>query len=77
MSDLLAWVQQTWSISWVQSIVWILVVTVSLILCVAFTTLWERKVIGWMQLRGVRTAWAASSASCRASFSRSPTSSSC
>ena len=33
------------------STVWILVVTVSLILCVAFTTLWERKVIGWMQLR--------------------------
>jgi NADH-quinone oxidoreductase subunit H len=30
---------------------WILLVTISLILCVAFTTLWERKVIGWMQLR--------------------------
>ncbi|HWN45968.1 MAG TPA: NADH-quinone oxidoreductase subunit NuoH [Steroidobacteraceae bacterium] len=30
---------------------WILLVTVSLILSVAFTTLWERKVIGWMQLR--------------------------
>jgi NADH-quinone oxidoreductase subunit H len=30
---------------------WILLVTVVLILCVAFTTLWERKVIGWMQLR--------------------------
>ena len=30
---------------------WILVVTVALILSVAFTTLWERKVIGWMQLR--------------------------
>ena len=27
------------------------VVTVALILSVAFTTLWERKVIGWMQLR--------------------------
>jgi NADH-quinone oxidoreductase subunit H len=35
----------------VQSTFWILVVTVSLILCVAFSTLWERKVIGWMQLR--------------------------
>jgi NADH-quinone oxidoreductase subunit H len=35
----------------VRSTVWILVVTISLILSVAFTTLWERKVIGWMQLR--------------------------
>jgi NADH-quinone oxidoreductase subunit H len=34
-----------------RSTVWILVVTVVLILSVAFTTLWERKVIGWMQLR--------------------------
>jgi NADH-quinone oxidoreductase subunit H len=33
------------------STAWILLVTVVLILCVAFTTLWERKVIGWMQLR--------------------------
>jgi NADH-quinone oxidoreductase subunit H len=47
----LAWIQETWAISWVQSTTWILVVTVSLILSVAFTTLWERKVIGWMQLR--------------------------
>jgi NADH-quinone oxidoreductase subunit H len=31
--------------------VWILIITVVLILCVAFLTLWERKVIGWMQLR--------------------------
>jgi len=30
---------------------WILAITVSLILCVAYLTLWERKVIGWMQLR--------------------------
>jgi NADH-quinone oxidoreductase subunit H len=36
---------------YVRSTFWILVVTISLILCVAFTTLWERKVIGWMQLR--------------------------
>jgi NADH-quinone oxidoreductase subunit H len=35
----------------VRSTFWILVVTVVLILSVAFTTLWERKVIGWMQLR--------------------------
>jgi NADH-quinone oxidoreductase subunit H len=33
------------------STMWILVVTVVLILSVAYLTLWERKVIGWMQLR--------------------------
>ncbi len=33
------------------STAWILLVTIALILAVAFTTLWERKVIGWMQLR--------------------------
>ena len=31
--------------------VWTIAITIVLILCVAFTTLWERKVIGWMQLR--------------------------
>ena len=30
---------------------WILAITVSLIISVAYLTLWERKVIGWMQLR--------------------------
>ena len=30
---------------------WTIAITVVLILCVAFLTLWERKVIGWMQLR--------------------------
>ena len=34
-----------------RSTVWIVVVTIALILCVAYLTLWERKVIGWMQLR--------------------------
>jgi len=51
LDSVTAWVKQTWAIGWVQSTTWILVVTVSLILSVAFTTLWERKVIGWMQLR--------------------------
>ncbi|MEJ0087776.1 MAG: NADH-quinone oxidoreductase subunit NuoH [Pseudomonadota bacterium] len=37
--------------SYVRSTAWILLVTVALILSVAFTTLLERKVIGWMQLR--------------------------
>ena len=31
--------------------VWTIAITVCLILSVAFLTLWERKVIGWMQLR--------------------------
>jgi NADH-quinone oxidoreductase subunit H len=34
-----------------RSTVWILIITVTLIICVALLTLWERKVIGWMQLR--------------------------
>jgi NADH-quinone oxidoreductase subunit H len=48
---------QTLSDAWVslpsyaRSTAWILLVTIVLILAVAFTTLWERKVIGWMQLR--------------------------
>lgn len=35
----------------VQTTIWILVVTVAVILAVAFSVLFERKVIGWMQLR--------------------------
>ncbi len=31
--------------------IWTIAITIVLILCVAFLTLWERKVIGWMQLR--------------------------
>jgi NADH-quinone oxidoreductase subunit H len=34
-----------------RSTVWILIITVVLIISVALLTLWERKVIGWMQLR--------------------------
>ena len=36
---------------YLRSTVWILIVTVGLILSVAYLTLWERKVLGWMQLR--------------------------
>ena len=36
---------------WARSTAWIVLVTLVLILSVAFTTLLERKVIGWMQLR--------------------------
>jgi NADH-quinone oxidoreductase subunit H len=34
-----------------RSTFWILVITLTLIISVALLTLWERKVIGWMQLR--------------------------
>ncbi len=34
-----------------RSTAWILLITVALIICVALLSLWERKVIGWMQLR--------------------------
>jgi len=37
--------------AYVRSTVWILVITVVLIVSVALLTLWERKVLGWMQLR--------------------------
>jgi NADH-quinone oxidoreductase subunit H len=50
-------VLETLATSWLslpdyaRSTVWILVITVGLIICVALLTLWERKIIGWMQLR--------------------------
>ena len=37
--------------AYVRSTAWILVITVTLITSVALLTLWERKVLGWMQLR--------------------------
>jgi NADH-quinone oxidoreductase subunit H len=37
--------------AYAQSTAWILLITVSLIISVALLTLWERKVIGWIQLR--------------------------
>ncbi len=33
------------------STVWIIAITIGLVLCVAYMTLWERKVLGFMQLR--------------------------
>src|SRR6187399_271821 len=49
----MSYVMEQWQAlpDYLRSTFWILVVTVTLILSVAFTTLWERKVIGWMQLR--------------------------
>jgi NADH-quinone oxidoreductase subunit H len=50
-------VHTTFSNVWValpdyaRSTIWILIITGVLILSVAYLTLWERKVIGWMQLR--------------------------
>ena len=37
--------------AYLRSTAWILIITVVLIICVALLTLWERKVLGWMQLR--------------------------
>jgi NADH-quinone oxidoreductase subunit H len=53
MSHLVSEVMTFWQSLpvYARSTFWILVVTICLILSVAFTTLWERKVIGWMQLR--------------------------
>jgi NADH-quinone oxidoreductase subunit H len=53
VTDLLNSLATTWLSlpDYARSTVWILVVTVGLILSVALLTLWERKVIGWMQLR--------------------------
>jgi NADH-quinone oxidoreductase subunit H len=49
----LKWLASTWQSlpGYAQSTAWILVITVALIISVALLTLWERKVIGWMQLR--------------------------
>jgi NADH-quinone oxidoreductase subunit H len=53
MNELLAPVQNLLGVAWVP--VWtlfkILLIAVPLILCVAYLTFWERKVIGWMQVR--------------------------
>ncbi len=56
----------------------ILVLTIILILCVAYLTLWERKLIGWMQMRrGPNRVRLFGIPIPDASASRSPTSSSC
>src|SRR6188508_2698410 len=49
----MSYVMEQWNTwpDYARSTFWIVGVTVVLILSVAFTTLWERKVIGWMQLR--------------------------
>jgi NADH-quinone oxidoreductase subunit H len=53
MQDFLNNASATWYSfpGYIRSTAWILAVTVSLIILVALMTLWERKVIGWMQLR--------------------------
>ena len=55
-----------WLTVW--TLVKIVVVVAPLMLCVAYLTLWERKAIGWTQIRPARTAWARSGC-----CSRSPT----
>jgi NADH-quinone oxidoreductase subunit H len=49
METLTRWWEVVQPAAW--STLWILVLTVVLILCVAYLTLWERKLIGWMQVR--------------------------
>ncbi len=53
MGDLLLPVQNAMGTLWlpVWTLVKIVVIAVPLILCVAYLTFWERKVIGWMQVR--------------------------
>ena len=53
MSGLSAWLAAQWGAlpAYAHSTVFIVVLTVALILCVAYLTLWERKLIGWMQVR--------------------------
>ena len=50
---MISWLQSMWALlpSALQDTFWIAIVLVVLILCVAFTTLLERKVIGYMQSR--------------------------
>jgi NADH-quinone oxidoreductase subunit H len=49
----LASISTVWSAlpAYAQSTAWIVLITVALIISVALLTLWERKVIGWIQLR--------------------------
>jgi len=56
MGDLLLPVQNAMGTLWlpVWTLVKIVVIAVPLILCVAYLTYWERKVIGWMQVRSGR-----------------------
>ena len=53
MSELLLPVQNAMGAWWlpVWTLVKVVVIAVPLILCVAYLTYWERKVIGWMQVR--------------------------
>jgi NADH-quinone oxidoreductase subunit H len=53
VTDALQWASRLWLSlpGFAHSTVFILVLTVVLIVSVAYLTLWERKLIGWMQLR--------------------------
>src|SRR3954468_4424839 len=53
MGDLLLPVQNAMGVLWlpIWTLVKVVVIAVPLILCVAYLTYWERKVIGWMQVR--------------------------
>jgi NADH-quinone oxidoreductase subunit H len=53
LADQQAWMLQQWLLlpDYMRSTAIILVLTIILILSVAYMTLWERKLIGWMQVR--------------------------
>jgi NADH-quinone oxidoreductase subunit H len=64
------WTGIAWPVIW--ALIKIVVVLVPLMVAVAYLTLWERKLLGWMQVRLGPTAWARG-----ACCSRLPTPSSC
>jgi NADH-quinone oxidoreductase subunit H len=53
MGNVLDTLSTTWGSlpDYVRSTAWIVLITITVIISVALLTLWERKVIGWMQLR--------------------------
>jgi len=55
-----AWLGPQWGpLAWtlVKNTILVLCIVLPLFACVAYLTLWERKLIGWMQIRLVPTAW--------------------
>jgi len=54
------WGPPAWTL--VKNTILILCIVLPLFACVAYLTLWERKLIGWMQIRLGPTAWSARAA---------------
>src|SRR5450631_4160768 len=45
----ISWLGSAWPVAW--NVLKILALVIPLMLCVAYLTLWERKAIGWSQIR--------------------------